>query len=128
MFPLVFGGAFFSYMDKLEATTVNRALYGSTTCHAAVTHKFEGTFHKPTYVGDLIFIEGEVVQLGKISVVVEVKAFREIASHYSAATKHQRELVAEAKFVFVSISDRAKMDQHPDLLPYDNHGLKMPTE
>ena len=127
MFPLIFGGAFFSYMDKLAATTVRRVLYGSATCKSAVTHKFEGTFHKPTYVGDLIFVEAEVVDMGKKSVVVEVKAFREKSTYFSAETPHQRELVAEAKFVFVSISGKAKMDQHPDLLPYDNHGLEMPT-
>jgi len=117
MFPMIFGGAFFAQLDKAAATAVKRLLYDSETCKACVTHKFEGTFHKPTYVGDLIFVEAEVVSLGKKSAVVEVKAFRE--------REDSRELAADAKFVFVSISDTEHVVNKPEFLPYSNHGLTM---
>lgn len=118
MFPMIFGGAFFSQLDKAAATAVKRLLYDSETCKACVTHKFEGTFHKPTYVGDLIFIEAEIISLGKKSVVVETKAYRE-------KSPGNRELAADAKFVFVSISHDEDVVNKPEFLPYNNHGLTM---
>ena len=117
MFPMIFGGAFFAQMDKAAATTVKRLLYGSDQCKACVTHKFEGTFHKPTYVGDLILMEATVESLGKKSVVVDVQAFRE--------KDNEKELVAEAKFVFVTIVNDADVANKPDTLPYHNHGMVM---
>jgi acyl-CoA thioesterase YciA len=117
MFPMIFGGAFFAQLDKAAATAVKRLLYDSETCKACVAHKFEGTFHKPTYVGDLIFVEAEITSLGKKSVVVEVQAFRE--------REGERELAADAKFVFVSISHVEDVGSKPEFLPYNNHGLTM---
>lgn len=116
---MIFGGAFFSHLDKAAATAVNRALYDSEGCRAAVTYKFEGSFHKPCYIGDLIFITAKIVSVGKKSVVVEVEAHRE--------KRGDRELVADAKFVFVSIVDATQVGHKPELLPYAQHGLKMPT-
>jgi acyl-CoA hydrolase len=126
MFPMIFGGAFFSQLDKAAATAVKRLLYGSDQCKACVTHKFEGTFHKPTYVGDLIFVEAEILSLGKKSVVVEVKAFRE-KPWYPGNTGVQisRELAAEAKFVFVTIVNDEDVKNKPNVLPYHDHGLTM---
>jgi hypothetical protein len=65
-----------------------------------------------------------------------VKAFREQASccsepsgtTFRSKTVCQRELVAEAKFVFISMSPFADLNHKPYLLPYANHGLTIPTE
>lgn len=116
-YPLIFGGAFFSQMDLCAANTVNRLLYASKTCEAAVTHKAEVAFHKPTYAGDLITLIGEVVSTGKKSVVVTVKAYRE--NH----KKQEPELVGEGKFVFVSVHNLNEVASKPDLLPYAEHGV-----
>ena len=97
MFPLIFGGAFFSELDLCAAQAVKRLLYESKTSRTAVTHKFEGTFLMPCYAGDLIFLEAEVTETRKKAIVVEVKAFREKGSD-------KRDLVAEAKFVFIAIT------------------------
>lgn len=115
MSPMIFGGAFFSELDLAAAMCVHRLLYDSATCETAVTHKFEGTFHKPCYLGDLIFLKAEIISLGKKSVVVEVRAYREKGP--------ERELVADAKFVFVTIT--AKGPENAPL-PYQPHGLTMP--
>lgn len=45
--PMIFGGAFFSKMDLCAAKAVRRLLYSSENCSASVTHKFEGSFHRP---------------------------------------------------------------------------------
>lgn len=119
-FPLIHGGSFFSHMDKLAASAAKRLLYESETCETSVTHKFEGVFHKPTYVGDLIFLEAEVVNLGKKSIALDVKAFRENRDN-------SRDLMAEAKYVFITIVSDETIASKPDMLPYAEHGLKMPS-
>lgn len=118
--PLIFGGAFFSHLDKAAATAVRRLLYESETCKGAVTHVFDGKYLKPCYMGDLIFIKAEIVSLGVKSVVVETKAYRERLG--------QRELVAYANYVFVTISDHKNTVNKPDMLPYMAHGLTMPSK
>lgn len=122
MFPMIFGGAFFSEIDLCAAQCVNRLLHDSTTARAAVTHKFTGSYHKPTFVGDLVFLEGEVVKLGYKSVVVQVKAFREKRGLPG------RDFVAEAEFVFITVQDTNDVQNRPEFLPYVHHGLKMPTD
>jgi len=108
MYPMIFGGHFFSEMDLCAACCVNRLLHDSE-CDSAVTHKFEGTFHAPTENGDLIFLEAEVVELRTKAVVVVVKAFREKRAVAG------RDFVAEAKFVFVTKKDGL----------YTKHGLSL---
>lgn len=121
MYPMIFGGAFFAELDLCAAQTVARLLYSSETCKASVTHHFEGKFHKPCYAGDMIFLTGEVVELGKKSIVVEVKAYREKRG------TGQRDFVAEAKFVFISVKEVINPQDKPHLLPYAEHGLKLPN-
>ena len=122
MFPMIFGGAFFSEIDLCAAQTVNRLLHDSKTARAAVTHKFTGTYHKPTFVGDLIFLHGEVVGLGYKSIVVHVRAFREKRGVAG------QDFVAEAEFVFVTVRDTDDVQNRPDFLPYAHHGLRMPAD
>ena len=111
-------GAFFSQLDKAAANLSRRILYNSPTCETAVTHKFSGTYHKPCYVGDLIFIEAHLKSLGHKSIVMDVFAYRE--------KKDGRELVADANFVFVSIKNADDIASKPALLPYAQHQLEMP--
>jgi acyl-CoA hydrolase len=109
MFPMIFGGAFFSELDKCAAMTVNRLLHDSD-CDTAVTHKYEGTFHAPAQSGDIIFLIADVVDLRHKAVVVEVKAYRE-----KRAVRGQ-DHIADAKFVFVTKKGNE----------FRNHGLSMP--
>lgn len=121
--PMIFGGAFFSKMDLCAAKAVRRLLYSSKTCSSCVTHKFEGTYHLPCYLGDLVFLEGEVIELRHKAIVVNVQGFREVNIDRDSST---RELVADAKFVFVAIINLDNVQEKPNRLPYANHGLFMP--
>ena len=120
--PLIFGGAFFGEMDKLASITVRRFLYSSPTgCNNAVTHKANVVFCKPSYQGQLIFLNSEIMSVGPKSIVLNVKASRESLKDGSV----QRELIAEIDFVFVSIFvfDEQGVTHKPDLLPYHQHGI-----
>ena len=111
MIPMIFGGHFFSEMDLCAACCVNRLLHDSE-CNSAVTYKFEGTFHAAAEMGDIIFLEAEVIELRHKAISVVVKAYRE------KRAKPGRDFVAEAKFVFVSKKDGT----------YQPHGLAMPEK
>lgn len=110
MYPMIFGGHFFSEMDLCAACCVNRLLHDSD-CDSAVTHKFEGTFHNAAENGDLIFLDAEVVELRHKAVVVAVRAEGE------KRAKSGRTLLATARFVFVTKKNGE----------YHYHGLQLPT-
>lgn len=115
--PMIFGGHFLAELDLCAANCVTRALRYSQSCDSAVTHVVETKFLKPCYVGDIIFMRAEIVDLGEKSVVVTVTADREKRQ----TTKRDR--VGEAKFVFVTISHVEDVANCPDKLPYAPHGL-----
>lgn len=118
-YPLIFGGSFASEIDICAAQTARRFLHASESCSNAVTHKWNIEFLKPTYSGDLIFLRGEVVGVGKKSIVINVVAEREKAG------KPGRDLVAKASFIFISIKDGTVLHDCPDMLPYHPHGLEL---
>ncbi len=134
MTPLIFGGAFFSYMDKAAAVAVHRFLYGSKTCKTAVTYKFQGTFHRPCYIGDFIVLKAKIGKCGNKSIVATVEAWREATagngfSSYGGKYEEefyisQEEKVAEAEYVFITVRDDKDVANKPNLLPYANHGLQ----
>ena len=115
MTPMIFGGAFFSHMDKAAAVAVHRFLYGSKTCKTAVTYKFQGTFLLPCYIGDFIILKAKIGKCGNKSIVVTVEAWREIAgeggfSSYCGTLDpeiyiSQEEKAAEAEYVFITVRD-----------------------
>ena len=96
MYPLIFGGAFMSELDLCAATLVNRLVKMSTIVDNAVTHKADFTFHAPSYVGDVIYMDASVSELGKKSIVIQVEAYRE------PRDSQKRIHVATSKFVFVT--------------------------
>lgn len=105
-YPMIFGGAFFSEMDICAASCVKRLLHDSE-CDSAVTYKFEGTFHAAAQAGDLVLLEAEIVELRNKAITISVKGYRD--------SKEQKELLASARFVFVTKKDG---QFHP-------HGLKL---
>jgi len=107
-FPMIFGGAFFSELDKCAACCAYRLLHDSE-CDTAVTYKYEGTFHGAAEAGDILFLRAEIVELRRNAIVVEVKADRE------KRAKAGRDHIADARFVFVS---KLKGKYHP-------HGLSL---
>lgn len=98
LYPMIFGGALFSELDKAAACAVNRLLHHSE-CDSAVTFKFEGTFHAAAEAGDIVFIKAAILETRRNAIVVEVKA------EFERRAKPGRTKAADAKFVFVSRKD-----------------------
>lgn len=121
MYPLIFGGAFMAELDLCAAHCCRRLLFDSPACKQAVTHKANFQFHRPSYCGALLDLTAEVVELGEKSIVVEVSAHRNV--------RNDLELIATARFVFVSLDSSAipSIDLHtrPTFLPYAKHGLSL---
>jgi acyl-CoA hydrolase len=108
MYPMVFGGKMLSEMDINAAMAVRRALYG-TDCDSAVTVNVSNVnFYIGAIVGDLIYLEGKVIELGNKSITVKVTGWRE---------KHteERQKICDGEYKFVS---RGREIPRP-------HGLEM---
>ncbi len=104
-----------SQLDLAAAHCVRRVLFASPTATNAVTHKATFEFVKPCYVGDLIDLDADVVSTHKKSLVVCVAAFRNV--------KGVKTLVAKAQFVFIAVGDVSNLTNHPEYLPYVEHGV-----
>ena len=109
MYPLIFGGAFMSELDLCAATLVNKLVKKSETADSAVTHKADFTFYKPSFAGDVIYMEAELLELRHKAIKVRVESYRE------PRDEDQRYHVATAIFVFVTRKGEA----------YVNHNLTM---
>lgn len=111
---LIFGGAFMAELDLAAAHCIRKALIGNENgIENAVTHKAEFEFKKPAYVGDLLDLEASVVDFGKKSIDVQVRA------------KRGSELIADANFIFITIGNVTTLAHHPTFLPYKEHGLTL---
>lgn len=109
---LIFGGAFMAELDLAAAHCVRKALDGNPNgVENAVTHKAEFEFKKPSYVGDVLDLEATVVDFGKKSIDIQVRA------------KRGKELIADANFIFITIDKIETLEHHPTFLPYKEHGL-----
>lgn len=102
MTPLIFGGKLMAELDLAAAGAVKGVLRHSE-CTEAVTYKWGGTFHGPSYLGDILYITATVVELKQNAIVVKCTAYRE--PHEDKEPNVRKLLVAEADFVFVSKKD-----------------------
>lgn len=112
-FPQIFGGAFMAKLDLCAAATCSQLLqFSNSPCDNAVTYKvLDLTFFKSASLGDLIFLEGTVVELRNNSITVNVKAYKQ-----DRLQKYPEPILcAEATFVFVTLKDSN----------YTSHGLKL---
>jgi acyl-CoA hydrolase len=114
MYPLVFGGAFFSQIDLCAAITARDYLIKNNyQFKQAITHTANVVWFKPSYVGDIIELNGQVTSIGEKSLVIQVVASR----------KYSNDVIARADLVFVSIDESSDLSNKPDMLPYRRHGL-----
>jgi acyl-CoA hydrolase len=94
-------------MDLCAAVCASNLLRSSIPADNAVTHKILNlTFHKPTYMGEIIYLYAEVTELRKKAISINVKAYRE---------KREcgvRDFVAEGIFVFISKCGGNYVDHH----------------
>lgn len=94
---IVFGGRVMAEMDKIAFCEVLKFLERKNSiCDEAVTFKFDGTFHCPAYVGDIVNLKAFVESSGEKSIVVKVKG-------YVWRKKERQDLqFCEGNFIFVS--------------------------
>lgn len=109
MSPLIFGGKLFAEMDLCAAVVSSKALSHSSFADNAVTFKFNGDFVGPSYLGDLITLQGELVGLRDKSMTIRVTAWRQDREKLNEKPM----MVAKADFVFVARFEDT----------YSNHGL-----
>ena len=76
-----------------------------------MTHKFAGGFVGPSYLGDLITLKGEVVELREKAIKIKVYAGRQERTRLNVEPK----IVAVAEFVFVARAGET----------YIHHGLEL---
>lgn len=72
---IVFGGKVMAEMDKLAfLETIMFLADKNSLCDEAVTFKvWDLVFHLPSYLGDIIHLESELVESGSKSITVKVK-------------------------------------------------------
>ena len=113
---LIFGGAFLAELDLTAAFTTKNFLDSYDSPFEAVTHKFgETTFRKPTYVGDLLTLVGEVTEAKGKHICLSLKAYR------------KEKLIAETTCVFITIISGTSLEDKPEFLPYTNHDIVFPS-
>ena len=111
--PLIFGGKFFSELDEAAYTCVRQVLFNSE-CDNAVTYKFDGEFIKPSFMGDVIYIECEITEMRFKTITVHVQAYRE---------PEPTEKVEDASHILVATADFVFVTMQKD--KYVNHGLTL---
>lgn len=107
----LFGGKTLAEMDRCAGVTVRRLLYASAAKRAVTARVTDARFAAPGRVGDLLFVRGEVVDLGTSSVTVRVTVQREDGDGGRAP-------LAEATFTFVCVNDKGAV----------SHGLELKEE
>lgn len=106
---IIFGGTFMSELDLASAVIVNKAVRNSDTADKAVTFKFDVEFVKPSFEGDIIYINTEIEEVRRKAIRVKFEAYRE------ARKSGDRERVASGKTVFVTMKNN----------DYVNHNLEL---
>lgn len=99
MMPMIFGGQFLAEMDLCAASCVRRVLL-ENECDAAVTYKVEDvTFLAAAKMGNLVYLDAEIVEMRTKAVVVNVKGYR------NKEKIGELEQLAEGRFVFLTMKD-----------------------
>lgn len=113
----LFGGKILSELDVCAAKLARRFIY-DTDCDGIVTLKInEVVFKKPAFVGDLILLHAEVVDVGESSVTIKTDVYRENMNG-------DNEFMVSAEFVFVSVKDG---HSHPHNKCLVNDDCNMPA-
>jgi acyl-CoA thioesterase YciA len=90
----IFGGVILSYIDQAGAIEAFR--HGARRVVTVAMDKV--VFHAPVYVGDLVSFYGELVRIGRTSIVVRVEVEAEQPTRTSPARR-----VTEAVITYVNV-------------------------
>jgi acyl-coenzyme A thioesterase PaaI-like protein len=128
--PMIFGGKLLAEMDICAAMTVRRFLYSSRTAKDAVTVAVNNvSFYVGAVIGDLIFLEGEIVHTGNSAVDVHVTGWRE--SHLDIGELADADLTSPPKREKICDGDFRFCTSTPPTLARvrrQPHGLKIESE
>ncbi|MCY1671725.1 acyl-CoA thioesterase [Novosphingobium sp. SL115] len=99
----IFGGWLMAQMDMAAGIVAARTSQGR-----AATIAVDGmTFHHPVHVGDEVSVYASLAAKGRTSMTIDVEAWRR------ARTGEDRQMVTQARFIFVAIDE----DRKPRPLP-----------
>ena len=108
----LFGGVLLGKMDIAAATLARKLLYGTDSDGAVTASMDKVDFICPGHIGDLITIKSTLKSLGRSSILMQCKVYRE--DRQGQVTK-----MCSAMFTFVAMKD-GKPTPHnlsfPDLL------------
>lgn len=100
----LFGGQLMSWMDIVAAVTARRHS-GRNVTTARVT---DLSFRAPARANDTLMLTGEVVYVGRTSMVIAVRVYVE-------RLDGERELINEARFVMVALDENEQPTEVPGL-------------
>lgn len=101
----LFGGQLMSWMDIVAAVTARRHS-GRNVTTARVT---DLSFRAPARANDTLMLTGEVVYVGRTSMVIAVRVYVE-------RLDGERELINEARFVMVALDENEQPADVPGLI------------
>lgn len=101
----LFGGQLMSWMDIVAAVTARRHS-GRNVTTARVT---DLSFRAPARANDTLMLTGEVVYVGRTSMVIAVRVYVE-------RLDGERELINEARFVMVALDENEQPTEVPGLI------------
>jgi len=113
-YQTLFGGKILAELDVCAAALARRFIY-NTECDGIVTLKInEVVFHKPAFIGDLILMHAEVIEVGESSVTIQCDVHRE-------DSKGNSEFMVSAVLVFVSVFDNHSYPHYKQLVNDDQN-------
>lgn len=108
----LFGGRLMSWIDEV-AGVVARRHSGTMACTASVDRL---DFLSPAYLGDVVSVEGRVINVGRTSMIVEVKTFVQNLS----TGEDGKKLVNLAYLTMVAMDANGKPTPVPRIVPHDD--------
>lgn len=105
----LFGGQLMSWMDIVAAVTARR----HSGCNVTTAKVTDLSFHAPAHANDTLVLTGELIYVGRTSMVISVHVYVE-------KLDGKRDLINEAQFVMVALDE----NEHPTEVP----GMIIETE
>lgn len=100
----IFGGWLMSQVDIAGSIVARRRARGRTVTIAVDSFQFK----KPVFVGDLISCYAEIINTGKTSIAVKVRAYAERQKEFREVIQ-----VTEANLTYVAVDEKRKPRQLP---------------
>ena len=101
----LFGGQLMSWMDIVAAVTARR----HSGCNVTTAKVTDLSFHAPAHAIDTLVLTGELVYVGRTSMVISVKVYVE-------KLDGERKLINEAQFVMVALDENEKPTEVPGMI------------